>query len=266
MASEDDRFFEHRGIDYVGIIRAAIANLRAGRVVQGGSTITQQVAKSLIISAEGYKSGSAKKLSRKIKEAILARRLEKKLSKEDILALYLNQIFLGNQAYGVQAAAQNYFRKNVDELNIAEMALLGGLPQAPSRYSPFLHPEKAKSRREYVLNRMVEEGFITQLEANEARETPIVVYPAANVSRETTPYFTEHVRKLLIGKGDRRFCKNIQEKDSKYAKNPPDSDQPNFDFSDKQLLEQGLKIYTTVGPGQVPDRRERRLQDPAHGR
>ncbi len=246
LASEDDRFFEHEGIDYLGILRAAFANLRAGRVVQGGSTITQQVAKSLIISAEGYKSGSAKKLSRKLKEAILARRLEKKLSKEDILALYLNQIFLGNQAYGVQSAAQNYFRKNVDEMNIAEMALLAGLPQAPSRYSPFRYPKRAKKRREYVLNRMVKEGFVTQLEANEARETPIVVYPAANVSKETTPYYTEHVRKLLLGKGKRRFCKNIQGTESKYAKNPPPDDSVQLKFSNKQLLEQGLKIYTAV--------------------
>jgi penicillin-binding protein 1A len=217
LASEDDRFFEHEGIDYWGIVRAAVANARAGRVVQGGSTITQQVAKSLIISAEGYKAGSAKKLSRKIKEAILARRLEQNLSKQDILALYLNQIFLGNQAYGVQAAAQNYFRKDVHELNVAEIALLGGLPQAPSRYSPFAHPQRAKDRREYVLRRMLEENFITEGELLEAKETPIVVYHAPNYSRDVTPYFTEHVRRELVE-----------------------------EYGEDVVLDEGLRVWTTV--------------------
>jgi penicillin-binding protein 1A len=217
LASEDDRFFEHEGIDYWGIVRAAWANLRAGRVVQGGSTITQQVSKSLLISAEGYTEGSAKKISRKIKEAILARRLEKKLSKEDILTLYLNQIFLGNQAYGVEAAAQNYFRKDVNQMNTAEIALLAGLPQAPSRYSPFQHPERAKDRREYVLRRMLEEKIITEAELNEAKDTPITVYPAEDVSRNVTPYFTEEVRRMVFAK-----------------------------YGEKRVLEGGLEIYTTV--------------------
>lgn len=217
LASEDDRFFAHSGIDYWGIFRAAIANLKAGRVVQGGSTVTQQVAKSLLISAEGYKSGSAKKLSRKIKEAILARRLEKRLSKQDILTLYLNQIFLGNQSYGVQAAAQNYFRKDVDDLNVAEIALLAGLPQAPSRYSPFRHPKRAKSRREYVLRRMLEERFITQGDLDEAKATPIVVYRAPNYARDVTPFFTEHVRRELMET-----------------------------YGEKTVLDEGLRVWTTV--------------------
>lgn len=217
LASEDDRFFDHSGIDYWGIVRAAFANLKAGRVVQGGSTITQQVAKSLIIGAEGYKAGTAKKLSRKIKEAILARRLEKKLSKEDILTLYMNQIFLGNQAYGLQAAAQNYFRKDADELNIAEIALLAGLPQAPSRYSPIMHPKTAKERREYVLRRMLEEGFITEQELTEAKETPIVVYRAPSYSRDVTPFFTEHVRRELMDM-----------------------------YGADKVLDEGLKVWTTV--------------------
>jgi len=217
LASEDARFFEHAGIDFAGIVRAALANLRAGRVVQGGSTITQQVAKSLLISEEGYEAGSARKLSRKIREAILARRLEKRLSKKDILTLYLNQIFLGNQAYGIQSAAQAYFRKNVAELNLAEVALLGGLPQAPSRYSPFRNPKVARERRRYVLRRMVEEGFITEAQLREAEATPIRVFRAPNLIREVTPYFTEHVRRIL---SDR--------------------------FDDETLLEDGLEIWTTV--------------------
>lgn len=217
LASEDDRFFEHRGIDYFGILRAAVKNLRAGRVVQGGSTITQQVAKSLLISLEGYSKGRAKKLSRKVKEAILARRLEQKLGKEEILTIYLNQIFLGNQAYGVQAAAQNYFRKDVDQMNVAEMALIAGLPQAPSRYSPFMHPQAAKDRREYVLRRMLEQGFITKAELEEAQQTPITVYPADDISRAVTPYFTEHVRRMLVEK-----------------------------YGEKRVLEDGLSVWTTV--------------------
>ncbi|NJK90113.1 MAG: hypothetical protein HC923_12485 [Myxococcales bacterium] len=217
LASEDAHFFEHDGIDYAGIARAAFANLRAGRVVQGGSTITQQVAKSLLISEEGYEEGSAKKISRKVKEAILARRLERQLDKQDILTLYLNQIFLGNQAYGVQSAAQAYFRKNVDELNLAEMALLAGLPQAPSRYSPFRHPQVARERRRYVLRRMVDEGFISEAQLEEAEATPIIVHRAPNPIREVTPYFTEHVRRLLSER-----------------------------FSDEELLTQGFRITTTV--------------------
>ena len=217
MASEDDRFFDHSGIDYWGILRAAFANFRAGRVVQGGSTITQQVAKSLIISAEGYKSGTAKNLIRKIKEAILARRLEATLSKQDIITLYLNQIFLGNQSYGIQAAAENYFRKNVEDLNVAEIALLAGLPQAPSRYSPFRHPKRAKDRREYVLRRMREEAIITPSELEEAKNLPIEVFPAPNLVREVTPYFTEQVRRILFER-----------------------------FDEKTILEEGLQVYTTV--------------------
>jgi penicillin-binding protein 1A len=217
LASEDARFFEHGGIDPWGILRAAFANLRAGRVVQGGSTITQQVAKSLLISEEGYASGSARKLSRKIREAILARRLEQRLSKDDIIALYLNQIFLGNQAYGVQSAAQAYFRKSVGELNLAEMALLGGLPQAPSRYSPFRHPKVARERRRYVLRRMVEEGFISEAELEDAEATPIRVFRAPNRFREVAPFFTEHVRRLLSER-----------------------------YDEDTLLTQGLSVFTTV--------------------
>ena len=217
LSSEDDRFFDHEGIDYMGILRAAIANVKAGRVVQGGSTITQQVAKSLLVSAEGYESGTAKKLSRKVKEAILARRLEKTLSKEEILTLYLNQIFLGNHSYGVQVAAENYFRKNVGDLNLAEIALLAGLPQAPSRYSPFRHPQRARARREYVLRRMAEEGFISAAELEEAESTPITVYDARDVSRAITPYFTEHVRRQLVET-----------------------------YGETKVLDEGLEVWTTV--------------------
>lgn len=217
VASEDDRFFVHAGVDFLGIMRAAIANMRAGRVVQGGSTITQQVAKSMLISEEGYEEGTARNYTRKIREAILARRLEDRLTKRDILAIYLNQIFLGNQSYGVQAAALNYFRKDVQDLSVAEIAILAGLPQAPSRYSPFLNPKRARKRRKYVLRRMLEEKIITQEELDEAERTSIRVYPAPNYLRNTTPYYTEQVRRILRDK-----------------------------FDTKTLLNEGLKVYTAV--------------------
>lgn len=217
LASEDDRFFDHGGVDFLGLLRAASANVRAGRVVQGGSTVTQQVAKALLIQNEGYEQGSAKKLSRKLKEVILAMRLEANLEKHEILALYLNHIFLGNQSYGVEAAAQNYFRKSVADLTLPEAALIAGLPQAPSRYSPFKHPKRAKERREYVLRRMLKEGFISAAELEAAESSPIVVYNAPDVSREVTPFFTEHVRRQLFER-----------------------------FGEQQVLEGGLQVYTSV--------------------
>jgi len=144
VAAEDANFFQHRGIDLVSIMRAAAKNLLAGGVVQGGSTITQQVTKSLLLSPE-------RSFERKFKEAILAYRIENRLSKEEILYLYLNQIFLGHGAYGVQAAAENYFAKNVEQLTLAECSLLAGLPRAPSRYSPYHSFKQAKERQHYVL-------------------------------------------------------------------------------------------------------------------
>src|SRR4029079_4994928 len=132
--------------------------------VQGGSTLTQQTAKAVLISAEGYKKSTKKELMRKVREAILARRLENELTKEEILYLYLNNVYLGHHSYGVQAAAENYYRKDVKDLTLAEMALLAGLPAAPSSYSPFSAPDKAKKRRQYVLDQMLTKGMITQRE------------------------------------------------------------------------------------------------------
>ena len=161
ISAEDSNFYEHQGIDLISIVRAALKNVLAGGIVQGGSTITQQVAKSLLLSPE-------KKFSRKFKEAILAWRMEKKLSKEEILYLYLNQIYLGHGAYGVQAAAESYFGKDVQDLTLAECAMLGGLPQAPTRYSPYRYLARGKERQKYVLGRMATEGYITQKEATAA--------------------------------------------------------------------------------------------------
>ena len=190
VAAEDANFFKHQGIDIVSIIRAAIKNIKAGGIVQGGSTITQQVAKSLLLTPE-------RKFKRKFKEAILAYRMEKRLSKEEILYLYLNQIFLGHGAHGVQAAAENYFDKDVEELSLAECSILAGLPKAPSRYSPYRHYDRAKDRQVYVLGRMVSEGFITQEEANLAAAQELVIRPRINQHLTNAAYFTEQVRRYL---------------------------------------------------------------------
>jgi penicillin-binding protein 1A len=190
VAAEDANFYQHQGVDFVSILRAAIKNLLAGGIVQGGSTITQQVAKSLLLTPE-------KKFSRKFKEAILAWRMEQKLSKDDILYLYLNQIFLGHGAYGVQAASENYFDKNVEDLSLAEVAMLAGLPQAPSRYSPYQHLARAKERQKYVLGRMVQEGYITEAEAQAAFATELTIHPRVNRHVAGAAYFAEQVRRYL---------------------------------------------------------------------
>jgi penicillin-binding protein 1A len=190
IAAEDARFYQHRGIDFFSIVRAFIKNLEAGTIVQGGSTITQQVTKSFLLTPErSYK--------RKIKEAILAYRIDKTFTKEEILYLYLNQIYLGHGAYGVEAAAENYFGKSVSELNLAECAVLAGLPQAPSRYSPFRFPERAKQRQIYVLNRMLAEGFIDNTEVTEAIDVEMDIKPRRNWYIEQVPIYTEHIRRYV---------------------------------------------------------------------
>jgi penicillin-binding protein 1A len=193
LAAEDANFYQHRGIDPQGIVRAALHNYRAGSTRQGGSTITQQVVKSLLLSPE-------RSYERKFKELILAIRLERELTKSEILFLYLNQIYLGNGAYGVQAAAREYFDKDVSELGLPEAALLAGLPQAPSRYSPVRHFDRAKARQRYVLDRMVDEGFITREVARAADEAPLVLKQGESDVVGPAPYFVEHVRRTLVAR------------------------------------------------------------------
>ena len=190
IAAEDSRFYKHRGVDILSIIRAFMKNVEAGTIVQGGSTITQQVTKSFFLSPE-------RSYTRKMKEAILAYRIEKALKKEEILYLYLNQIYLGHGAYGVQAAAENYFGKPAKDMNLAECAMLAGLPQAPSRYSPFKHPERAKQRQIYVLNRMVEEGYISDMVATEAINTQLDIQPRRNWFIREVPFYTEYIRQYV---------------------------------------------------------------------
>ncbi len=193
ISAEDDRFFEHPGINIASMIRAGIANFRAGHVVQGGSTITQQVAKSLLLSPE-------RSFDRKFKEIILASRIERNLTKQQILYLYLNQIYLGHGAYGVQAASRMYFRKDVSEITLAEAALLAGMPQAPGKYSPLLNPKRAKERQLYVLKRMMENKYISQSQMNESSQQDLRIFTDDDLNLKYAPYHVEHVRKYLLDK------------------------------------------------------------------
>jgi penicillin-binding protein 1A len=198
IASEDKNFFEHQGVDLLGTLRAAVRTYLLHQRIQGGSTLTQQSAKALLISSEGFEKGTRRNLQRKVREAILASRLERAFTKEQILFLYLNGVYLGHHSYGVQAAAENYFRKNVEDLTLAEAALIAGLPQAPSKYSPFSHPEAAKARRRYVLRRMAEEKMITAAERKAAEEDEVKVFPVDDIFRETAPFYVETVRRQIV--------------------------------------------------------------------
>ena len=168
VAAEDSRFYQHPGVDIWSIARALFHNIRSGAKAQGGSTITQQVTRSLLLSRK-------KLYSRKIKEAILAYRIDSVMSKDEILYIYLNQIYLGEGAYGVEAAAGTYFNKRVQDLTLGQIAVLAGLPQAPSRYSPFKNMELTRKRQAYVLNRMAEDGYITPEAARGAYEEPLAL-------------------------------------------------------------------------------------------
>ncbi|MBU0484923.1 MAG: penicillin-binding protein 1A [Proteobacteria bacterium] len=186
IAAEDGRFYQHKGIDAWSILRAFIHNLKAGGKAQGGSTITQQVARSLLLSPE-------KTYTRKFKEAVLAYRINKVLSKEEIIHLYLNQIYLGEGAYGVEAAAQTYFDKHVEDLNLSEISLLAGLPQAPSRYSPFRNYKLAKGRQMYVLNRMAEEAYVTPEAARQAYNSSLFWASSNKDNNADNGYFVQQV-------------------------------------------------------------------------
>ncbi len=210
VSAEDSNFYQHKGIDYLGILRAAFKNVITLSKKEGASTITQQVAKSMLLTPE-------KSFSRKIKEAILAKRMEDQLTKDEILYIYLNQIYLGAGSYGVEVAAETYFDKDVDQLNLAEMALLAGLPKAPNNYSPIKHLDRAKERQRYVLERMVKEGYVTEAEAEHARNTPLVIRSRKKVNGEQSAYFLEYIRIQLEGR-----------------------------YGEEQIYRKGLKIYTTM--------------------
>jgi len=192
IAAEDERFYEHKGLDWLSMMRAAIEDIRARSIVQGGSTITQQTVKSLLLSPK-------RTFSRKMREIILAYQLEKNLTKKEILTIYLNQIYFGHGAYGVEAAARVYFGKHVWELNLAEAAILAGLPKGPAYYSPYKNMQRAKARQQYVLNRMVACGYITKAEAEEAFNTPLILN-SLNYKHPACAYFLEYLRQSLLKK------------------------------------------------------------------
>lgn len=209
IAAEDSDFYKHNGVNFQAIFRAMIANMKAGRTVQGGSTITQQVAKQILLTSE-------RSMDRKIKEAILARRMEKDLSKEDIMYLYLNQIYFGQGAHGIEMAAQVYFKKPAKDLDIHEAAILAGLPKAPSAFSPVTNPERAKTRQKYVLSRMADEGFISREQKEENEVKDLKVYFKEDYE-DFAPFFLEAVRLELVKK-----------------------------LGEDQVLDKGLKIYTSL--------------------
>jgi penicillin-binding protein 1A len=193
ISAEDDQFFNHQGVNLVSIIRAAIVNFKAGHVVQGGSTITQQVAKSLLLTPE-------RSFVRKAKELLLANQIERNLSKKQILYLYLNQIYLGHGAHGVQAASKVYFNKDAFDLSIAEAALIAGMPQAPGKFSPHLNPKKAKERQAYVLRRMFENKYISKVEYDTAINERLRIYENTDPNPKHSPYFVENLRRYLLDK------------------------------------------------------------------
>lgn len=190
LAAEDERFYQHSGIDYLGILRAAVGNLVSGHARSGASTITMQVAKNFFLSSE-------KTFTRKFNEALLAFKIEHTLSKDQILELYFNQIYLGQRAYGFGAAAQTYYGKPLGELSVAQMAMLAGLPKAPSAYNPIVNPDRAKLRQQYVLRRMRELNFITQDQYEQALNEPL--HLASQVAETSQPgqYVAEMVRQAM---------------------------------------------------------------------
>jgi len=191
LAAEDSSFYQHEGVDPLAIFRAFLKNLQHGGMRQGGSTITQQIVKRLLLTPE-------KSLKRKIKEAILAYRLERYLTKDEILTIYLNQIYLGSRAYGVEAAARTYFGVHVGQLTLAQSAMLAGLPQAPSRYSPLKDFEAAKARQKYVLGRMLELGWVTQEEYDRAVKEQLVFKSMDEQTWGVGAYYLEEVRRWLV--------------------------------------------------------------------
>jgi penicillin-binding protein 1A len=211
IAVEDARFYSHFGVDVRGILRAAYANFRHGRVVEGGSTITQQLAKVLFLTPD-------RSFSRKVKEALLAFELEKRYSKDRLLELYLNQVYMGHGAFGVEAAARMYFGKSVQDLTLPEAAMLAALPRSPGNYSPFERPELAQRRRAIVVGRLLEHGYISEAEAKATNRAPLGLVPSER-RRGSGQYFLEYLQQSLEAK-----------------------------YGSDVLYKSGLAIYTTLDP------------------
>ncbi len=211
IATEDRRFYSHFGVDPIGIARALYQNYRRGRMAEGGSTITQQLTKVLFLTPD-------KSIERKLKEAVLALEIERRYSKDRILEMYLNQVYFGHGAYGVEAAARTYFGKSVSELSRREAALIAGLPRAPSAYSPFDHPDAARRRRDLVLTRMVEFGVLSRAEAKRATSSDLGLLPPER-RRNTGQHFLEYVQRALEAR-----------------------------FGEDMVFKGGLHVHTTLNP------------------
>src|SRR3954468_24934237 len=202
LSIEDARFYEHSCIDYKGMLRAAIANLGRAKS-QGASTITMQVARNVYLSSE-------KTFTRKLYEVLLTFKLEHLLSKDQILEIYMNQIFLGNRAYGFSAAAEAYFGKPMKDLTIAEAAMLAGLPKAPSAYNPISNPTRARARQQYIIERMEDNGFVTHEQAEVARRQELKIRPANDHGRTHAEYVAETVRQLVYAQyGDEAYTRGL---------------------------------------------------------
>ncbi|NVM57549.1 MAG: PBP1A family penicillin-binding protein, partial [Desulfobacterales bacterium] len=209
IATEDRQFYEHPGVDLRGILRAIVRNIRAGEYVEGASTITQQLAKTLFLTPR-------KSIMRKLKEAFLAFQIERRYTKDEIMGLYLNQVYFGSGAYGVEAAAQIFFGKSVSDLTLAECALIAGMPKAPSRYSPLINQALALKRRAVILGQMAQNGMITAEELKTAKTSPLYLAEREHASVKA-PYFVAYVENFL-------------EKE----------------FGESQLYRMGLTVYTTL--------------------
>lgn len=202
-SAEDKSFFEHSGIDLWGMFRGTVLNTLQGKRMTGGSTITQQVVKVMLV-------GDERSIDRKVREAVLAMRIEKKLSKDQILELYMNEIFLGGRSYGVGAAALNYFGKSLGQLTLAECAMLAGLPQAPGRANPYTNPEAAVRRRNYVIERMIANGYVTKAEGEAAIAEPLKVVNRLDTDEnQAAAYYVEELRKDILSLGEQKKLAGI---------------------------------------------------------
>jgi penicillin-binding protein 1A len=225
VAIEDERFYRHDGVDLRAIVRAVMANASSGSISQGGSTITQQYVKTVIIAPGEI---AAQTLERKVKEAALARQIEQRLTKQEILARYLNNVYLGNGAYGVQAAARTYFSKEVSKLTLPESALLAGVIRSPENYDPLDRPKAARARRDLVLAKLAELGWVDPARAAKAAAKRIKLRPPRDSARYAAPYFVDYVKRLI--KYDERF--------DRIGKTPRQRE--------SRLFNGGLRIHTTV--------------------
>ena len=253
MAVEDDNFMHHWGISPKGMVRSAIRNFIARRVVQGASTITQQLAKQIFLKPE-------RKISRKIREVLLALTIERNFSKQEILQLYLNQVYFGEGAYGAQSAARNYFGKEVSEMTLADCALLAGLIRAPRANSPFFSPENARKRRAVVLQRMLEEKMITPAEKDAANAQPIPLSKPVGLETQA-PYFVEHVRRRLeqkfgtaaVWRGGLKIYTTLDLDEQKKAEEVMEKALADFDVKAQAEHEKKLKELSATGEPLPPE-------------